>query len=264
MIGSVWRKGAGAPSAGVGVDGDWYIRTDGTPPGDIYHKESGAYVSVLNLQGPTGPTGPVPWGEPVEWEPGLTAVVGPPATLVTNGGQTYVCNTPHTTGATFAGDAAKWTLLAAKAVDTSRDSLSLGSDDAPQFAGVNVGHASDALLAREDVGALMVAGQHLFSLLDKATWAQMIAGGAANVRKVITADLLRTLLAPKFKDYAASMPINFAEGRVFWVTVSGAIDFALPTNVVPGDWGFIFMENTTAAQVSRRGMPSTGSPRPQR
>ena len=49
--------GAGAPSAGLGVDGDWYLN-DTT--GDLYHKESGSWILKANLMGPSGsglPTG---------------------------------------------------------------------------------------------------------------------------------------------------------------------------------------------------------------
>lgn len=58
--------------------------------------------------------GVTPFYLPIPWTTGLTAVVGPPATCVTFGGETFVCNTPHFTGAAFAGDAGKWTKIVQK------------------------------------------------------------------------------------------------------------------------------------------------------
>jgi hypothetical protein len=52
--GSVWRDGAGAPSSGLGVNGDYYLN-DTT--GDVYLKASGAYSIVANIKGATGSTG---------------------------------------------------------------------------------------------------------------------------------------------------------------------------------------------------------------
>lgn len=53
--GSVWRDGTGAPSSGLGVDGDYYL-DDAT--GDVYLKASGSYSVVANIKGATGATGP--------------------------------------------------------------------------------------------------------------------------------------------------------------------------------------------------------------
>lgn len=55
--------------------------------------------------------GVTPFYLPIPWATGLTAVVGPPATCVTFGGETYVCNTDHLTGVAFATDVAKWTKI---------------------------------------------------------------------------------------------------------------------------------------------------------
>ena len=40
--------GAGAPAAGTGDNGDFYLRTDGTVAGNtvIYHKEGGSWVAL--------------------------------------------------------------------------------------------------------------------------------------------------------------------------------------------------------------------------
>lgn len=54
--GSTWYHGAGAPSNGTGIDGDYYLNTTN---GDVYTKSSGSWGSPIeNLTGPTGATGP--------------------------------------------------------------------------------------------------------------------------------------------------------------------------------------------------------------
>lgn len=52
--GATWFQGVGAPSAGLGSNGDWYINT-GTS--DVYNKISGSWVLTLNIKGATGATG---------------------------------------------------------------------------------------------------------------------------------------------------------------------------------------------------------------
>lgn len=52
--GSTWYDGAGAPSSGLGVDGDYYLRTSN---GDVYHKASGAWSVTGNIKGADGADG---------------------------------------------------------------------------------------------------------------------------------------------------------------------------------------------------------------
>lgn len=49
--GAVWREGTGAPSNGLGIDGDFYL-DDAT--GDVYQKSGGTYSIVANITGPEG------------------------------------------------------------------------------------------------------------------------------------------------------------------------------------------------------------------
>jgi hypothetical protein len=51
---TAWYDGAGAPSGGLGEDGDYYLRTSN---GDVYAKASGAWGVVGNILGPQGATG---------------------------------------------------------------------------------------------------------------------------------------------------------------------------------------------------------------
>jgi hypothetical protein len=52
--GSVWRDGVGAPSSGLGINGDYYLNDSN---GDVYLKASGAYSIVTNIRGPAGTAG---------------------------------------------------------------------------------------------------------------------------------------------------------------------------------------------------------------
>ena len=52
--GSVWYSSAGTPSAGSGVNGDFYVNS---ATGDYYKKVSGAWVLQGSLIGPAGPAG---------------------------------------------------------------------------------------------------------------------------------------------------------------------------------------------------------------
>jgi hypothetical protein len=69
--GAVWREGSGAPSNGLGSDGDFYL--NGTT-GDVYQRASGAYTVSCNIKGPPGATG----STGSTGAPGATGPAGPP------------------------------------------------------------------------------------------------------------------------------------------------------------------------------------------
>jgi hypothetical protein len=52
--GTKFYNGAGVPSSGLGIDGDYYIRT---ATGDLYERESSAWSVILNLKGADGAPG---------------------------------------------------------------------------------------------------------------------------------------------------------------------------------------------------------------
>lgn len=52
--GSLLRYGVGAPSAGLGADGDMYV----SDTGNVYEKAAGAWVFRTSIVGPQGPQGP--------------------------------------------------------------------------------------------------------------------------------------------------------------------------------------------------------------
>jgi hypothetical protein len=49
-----WRQGSGAPSSGLGNNGDVYVDT---ASGDLYTKTAGAWSTSTNIKGPQGPQG---------------------------------------------------------------------------------------------------------------------------------------------------------------------------------------------------------------
>ena len=49
-----WYDGTGAPDAGLGADGDYYLDA---ATGDVYAKAGGSWSVVANIKGPTGATG---------------------------------------------------------------------------------------------------------------------------------------------------------------------------------------------------------------
>jgi hypothetical protein len=62
--------------------------------------------------GPAGPAGPPAWTAAAAWTALTVGVVGPPATLVTRSGHTYVCVAPALAGVDPATDAgAHWAQL---------------------------------------------------------------------------------------------------------------------------------------------------------
>lgn len=53
-VGSQWYYGSGAPSAGTGVNGDFYLVASGTGIGDVYKKVTGAWTLSGNIRGAAG------------------------------------------------------------------------------------------------------------------------------------------------------------------------------------------------------------------
>lgn len=52
--GTIWRTGSGAPSDGLGVDGDYYLNA---ADGAVYAKDAGTYTLVANIRGADGDDG---------------------------------------------------------------------------------------------------------------------------------------------------------------------------------------------------------------
>jgi hypothetical protein len=73
----------------------------------------------------------------------------------------------------------------------TRDSLGLDTDDTPQFAGINLGHASDTTIARVSAGVASIEGNNIITanivatdtvagIVELATDAEMTTGTATN------------------------------------------------------------------------------------
>ena len=52
--GATWITGAGAPAAGLGIDGDLYLDIS---TGDVFQKSAGSWGAIANITGPIGATG---------------------------------------------------------------------------------------------------------------------------------------------------------------------------------------------------------------
>lgn len=106
--------------------------------------------------GATGATGPAAWTAVTAWLTATAYVAGPPASVVTQGGETYVCLTSHTSG-TFATDlaAVKWVKVATKGTDGAGTAITAkeeGSNLTTALASINfVGTGVTATTATNDV-----------------------------------------------------------------------------------------------------------------
>jgi len=89
-----WQGGAGAPPAS-----GQYVGSTGLVS---------SAAAAVNIQGPTGPNS---WATPVAWSPATLYVAAAPASVVTNGGSSYLCIVTHTSGSTF--DPTKFAVIAA-------------------------------------------------------------------------------------------------------------------------------------------------------
>lgn len=125
---------------------------------------------IQGPQGNTGATGPAAWSSVSAWTTGTSYVVGPPASVVTEGGSTYVCRVGHTSG-TFATDlaAGRWALIAMKG-DTGPQGIQgiqgpPGSSWAPSGANKFQFSTGAGAVAEADI---TVAGRALLDDIDAA------------------------------------------------------------------------------------------------
>ena len=169
---------------GSGTYADWTIGLSAIrgPQGEVGPKGDTGAQGPQGLQGPTGNTGPSAWAAPVAWQTGQSYTATAPASVVTQGGETYVCIVSHLSG-TFSVDlaAAKWLKIAAKGADGSGTGDMLKADNLSGLANVatartNLGAttvgsalftAANAAAARTNLGATTV-GNALFTAADAA------------------------------------------------------------------------------------------------
>lgn len=94
--------------------------------------------------GAPGATGPAAWLPPAAWLTATAYVAGPPASVVTQGGETYVCLISHTSGV-FATDlgAGKWIKVSAKGAD--------GAGTGDMLAANNLSDVSDKKASKDNI-----------------------------------------------------------------------------------------------------------------
>jgi hypothetical protein len=97
---------------------------------------------IQGVTGNTGNTGPAAWSAPTAWLTATAYVSGPPASVVVQAGETYVCLVSHTSGV-FATDlaASKWLKVAAKGTGDLLSTNNLSDVTTPATARTNLGLA---------------------------------------------------------------------------------------------------------------------------
>lgn len=92
----------------------------------------------IGATGGAGPTGPSAWAPPVAWGTGVGYTATAPASVVVQGGESYVCIVSHTSG-TFSTDltAGKWIKVAASGVGDTVSPATNSADFVPQWNGAN-------------------------------------------------------------------------------------------------------------------------------
>lgn len=144
--------------------------------------------------GATGATGAVPWGAPASWMSATAYVVGPPASLVTYNGGSYVCTTSHTSGGSF--DGTKWAMV------TTASPTGFGYTIDGGGAVLRTGIAGTGLIApcNGTITAVTVVADVVGSMVIDI-WKTTYAGFPPSVANTITASAKPTLdSAQKYTD----------------------------------------------------------------
>jgi Protein of unknown function (DUF2793)/Collagen triple helix repeat (20 copies) len=109
------------PSGANGVQGPAGPAGPAGPTGPTGTPGSQGPQGTAGPQGPAGPagaagpTGPAAWTAVAAWAAATAYAAGPTASVVTTGGETFVCITAHTSTAAF--DVSKWSKVASKGAD---------------------------------------------------------------------------------------------------------------------------------------------------
>lgn len=162
--GSEWYEGTGAPGGGLGVNGDFYLNDAN---GDVYQKAGGSWSVVANILGPTY-VHPNHTGDVTSTGDGATVIANGAVTLTKQADMATASVVYRKTAGTGVPEVQTLSTLKTDLGLTgtnsgdqtlpTRDSLGVDTDDSPQFAGLNIGHASDTTLTRVSAGVIAVEG----------------------------------------------------------------------------------------------------------
>lgn len=121
-----------------------------------------------------------------------------------------------------------------------RTTLGVGTADSPQFAGVNVGHATDTTITRVSAGVVAVEGNTVRTAGNDATAAQILANTASV--GAITPNAVWTAAAPVSLTDSSTVAVDMSTFVNATVTLGGNRTLGNPTNAKPGQSGVILIK----------------------
>lgn len=248
---------------GSGTYADWTIGLSAIrgPQGEVGPKGDTGAQGPQGLQGPTGNTGPSAWAAPVAWQTGQSYTASAPASVVTQGGETYVCIISHTSG-TFATDlaASKWLKIAAKGADGSGTGDMLKADNLSGLANIatartNLGAttvgsalftAADAAAARSTIGMTTI-GSALSTAADAAAARGLLGVNSDTLQAALTRmALARALNVAQF----GGMSFADSFGSQTYVDVAGATNLDVSSGVLKPSRQYSYEGPTGGGTVS--------------
>jgi hypothetical protein len=142
---SAWASGQSysnvAPASVVTYGGETYVCS--TPHTSSVSFDATKFTKISSKGDASSVPGPAAWSSVAAWGSGNNYTSAPPASVVTYGGETYVCHTSHLSDGAF--DGTKFTKIASKGVD------GLGAGD--MIGANNLSDVANATTARENIGA---------------------------------------------------------------------------------------------------------------
>ncbi len=138
--GSVWYNGTGAPSSGLGANGDYYLDN---ATGNVYAKSGGAWSIVANIKGPTGATGSTGATGPAGPAPSGTGIVTVNSSVL--GTPAPLSGDVTTVGAGLTTTIANNAVTTAKIIDDAVTNAKLANMATLTIKGNNTGSTADPL-----------------------------------------------------------------------------------------------------------------------